>query len=197
MAPEGPSLSEKEMAFRSKCAQHTCRLSIAQKLSAVALSLTRMPSLPPKSGASVFALPSVRILKTVTAEVAMVHNAHSTPAWYQVVPSVCFVAASSVFAQASSTGGFVASLTRSSTALTAPSEMSMPRMSDMSLTATRRLRWYTPVTSPMTASTRGPKGVAGIAAMLAHVLCLHFGQATRCLSHSMTCAFSTGKSTVW
>jgi len=51
------------------------------------------------------------------------------------------VVASSVFAQASSTGGFVALLTRSSTALTAPSEMSMPRMSDMRLTATLRLRW--------------------------------------------------------
>ncbi len=53
------------------------------------------------------------------------------------------------------------------------------------------------MTSPMTASTRGPNGVSGIAAMLAHVLCLHFGQATRCRSHSMTCAFSTGKSMVW
>ncbi len=56
---------------------------MSQKFSAVARSLTMMPYLLSKSGASVVALPSLRILKTVTAEV--VYGTHSTPDWYQVV----------------------------------------------------------------------------------------------------------------
>ena len=46
----------------------------------------------------------------------------------------------------------------------------MPNMSDKSPTAARRLRWYTPVTRPMTDESRGPKGDIGIDAVLAHVL---------------------------
>jgi exonuclease SbcC len=60
--------------LRSRCAQHTCRRSIAQKPSAVARSLTRMPFSLPYSGRRVCLVPSTTILNTVAAVVASVHR---------------------------------------------------------------------------------------------------------------------------
>lgn len=114
---------------------------MAQKFSAVARSLTRTPSFGPKRGASVRDLPSVRILKTVAMDEVMVHSVRARPASSHWGPSVCFTGANNTRDQASSTAGFTASLTRVSTALTAPSEMSMPSTSPRSLTAERRFRW--------------------------------------------------------
>ena len=129
------------MSLRNRCAQQTWRSSIAQKPSAVARSLTRMPPRFPNSGANVTALPLATILNTVATAVAMVHSERMAPAWNQLVPSVCFTAAASTFFHASSTGSLTASLTRSSMELTAPRETLTPKKSARRLAAERRPRW--------------------------------------------------------
>lgn len=94
--PSMPSIWQRADGFwRSRCAQQICRRSIAQKPSALARSPTRMPRSAPYSGSSVAREPSVTILNTVAAAVAIVHSASKAPASSQVVPSVCFTAAPS------------------------------------------------------------------------------------------------------
>ncbi len=107
----GAPRSEKHTNLRRRCAQHICRRSIAQKFSAVARSLTRMPVSLRNSGRSAFLLPLARTLKTVAVAVATVHRHITTPACSQLVPSVSLTAASSTRSQASATGSANASLT--------------------------------------------------------------------------------------
>jgi hypothetical protein len=80
-------------------------------------------------------------LKTVAVLVAIVQSAHVAPLCSQVVPSVCFPSPPPTCLHASSTAGLIASLTRASTALSAPSEMRTPNSSQSRTTVLRRLTW--------------------------------------------------------
>ena len=78
---------------------------------------------------------SARIVNTVAAWVARVQSARIAPACNQRVPSVCLTAPSPTRCHTSSTAGAIASLTRASTALSAPSEMPAPSRSQSRTTA--------------------------------------------------------------
>ena len=112
-----------------------------QKDKTLVRSLTKMPLHAPNRGLTVAALPSTKILKTVTAWVAMVHKDRSLPASSQVVASVCLTAARAASRSASCAAGSMAVLTRASTALTAPREICTPSTSRRRSTVCLRLMW--------------------------------------------------------
>lgn len=64
---------------RTRWAQQTWRRAIAQKLSALARSLTKIPCKAPYKGASVCLLPSATISNTVAVTVAIVHRERDRP----------------------------------------------------------------------------------------------------------------------